>query len=151
MSRLNSAAPYNTQACPPMSRDRTWWFQKVERPVWIGFGIKGASQGQELLAQALALAPALGGSHLVPVEPFGLKVVFWTDEFHREKRCRWKANLSTGKYLIGGAISKSPGGKACIEPGDSEIAAPSGIGCVAGSAIDAPRILGPLSRIWRIS
>ena len=48
VSRLNSAAPYNTQACPPINRARTSQFRKVERTLRIGFGVKSTSLGKIL-------------------------------------------------------------------------------------------------------
>ncbi len=40
VSRLNSAAPYNMQACPPMSRKRTPQVCRMERTLCIGFRVK---------------------------------------------------------------------------------------------------------------
>src|SRR3990172_612706 len=60
VSRLNSAAPYNTHACPPINRARTRCAWIEERTLRIGFGINRTSQNQERLPQFLALQPSFG-------------------------------------------------------------------------------------------
>src|SRR5256885_15287616 len=69
VSRLNSAAPYNTHAWPPMSRHRTPFVRIEERTLRIGFGIKGTTQRQVRLPQSRAGVPALLRRHQVPFEP----------------------------------------------------------------------------------
>lgn len=71
-SRLNSAAPYNTQAWPPMRSACTSCVRSVERTLVIGFGVKRASEGQEPVPQLRALLPALLGREPVPLEPLVL-------------------------------------------------------------------------------
>lgn len=70
VSRLNSAAPYNTQACPPISKHWTWCFWIEERTLRIGFGIKGASKCKIGLPETRGLRPALGRGEPVPLGPF---------------------------------------------------------------------------------
>ncbi len=69
VSRLNSAAPYNTQAWPPISRARTRCAWIEERTLRIGFGIKRASQHQVALPEFLALPPTLERMEAVPLRP----------------------------------------------------------------------------------
>ena len=70
VSRLNSAAPYNTHACPPMSRARTRCTRIEERTLRIGFGIKRSSERQIGLPQLLALEPTLRWREPIPLDPF---------------------------------------------------------------------------------
>ena len=70
VSRLNSAAPYSAQACPPMSRARTRFCAIEERTLRIGFGIKRASEGEVGRPQLCALGEALSRGQAVPVGPF---------------------------------------------------------------------------------
>ncbi len=68
-SRLNSAAPYKTHACPPIRRERTPCSRITKRTLCIGLGIKSASKGQIRRPQAAALQPSFGGTQAVPVRP----------------------------------------------------------------------------------
>src|SRR5262245_26980984 len=72
VSRLNSAAPYNTHAWPPIRRYCTRWVVRVERTLRIGFGVKGPSHGQIVFPQLLRLAPAFLWRQLVPLLPFAV-------------------------------------------------------------------------------
>lgn len=58
---LNSAAPQNTRACPPVSRQRTRCAAIEERTLSIGFGIKGASQ-EDRVATALNFPASAQGA-----------------------------------------------------------------------------------------
>src|SRR5207244_3902512 len=68
-SRLNSAAPYDTHACPPMSSARTRCARIEERTLSIGLGIKRASQRQERRPKFAALAPSFGRRQAEPLRP----------------------------------------------------------------------------------
>ena len=73
VSRLNSAAPYRTHACPPISRYRTpLWFNS-ERTLRIGFGVKRASHLQEKIPELLAFPPALPRRKAIPLQPLGFQ------------------------------------------------------------------------------
>src|SRR4029078_9689482 len=74
-SRLNSAAPYNTQAWPPINRWSTRCLRIVERALRIGLGIKGASHGHIVMPEPGALFPALLRRHANPGRPFRLAEV----------------------------------------------------------------------------
>ncbi len=76
VSRLNSAAPYNTHACPPISRARTRCSRIEERTLRIGFGIKRTSQNQERLPESLALHPTFGRTQRVPLCPLRTHQLF---------------------------------------------------------------------------
>ncbi len=78
-SRLNSAAPYNTHAWPPINRWSTRCFRIVERALRIGLGIKRASHGYEVVPEPGALVPALRGRQQIPVDPLRLPDVFGCD------------------------------------------------------------------------
>src|SRR4051812_15604238 len=80
-SRLNSAAPYNTQAWPPINRWATRCLRIVERALRIGLGIKRASHRDVVVPEPGALLPALPGGHPVPVGPLRLADVL--DRDHR--------------------------------------------------------------------
>src|SRR5690606_14627221 len=67
-SRLNSAAPYSTQAWPPIRRARTPCVRIVERTLGIGLGLKAASKQVEGFPQAHALGPPLLRAYQVPGE-----------------------------------------------------------------------------------
>jgi hypothetical protein len=69
-SRLNWAAPYNTHAWPPISRNRTRRVVRVERTLRIGLGIKGASHDQIEFPQLHRLAPAFLRREHLPGMPF---------------------------------------------------------------------------------
>jgi hypothetical protein len=71
VSRLNSAAPYDAQAGPPMSRARTRCARIEESALRIGFGIKGTSEGEAGRPQLLALQPALDRREPIPLRPLG--------------------------------------------------------------------------------
>jgi hypothetical protein len=70
VSRLNSAAPYNTHACPPMRSARARCAAIEERTVRIGFGIKRSSERQERQPQSFGFAPPLARGEAVPCRPF---------------------------------------------------------------------------------
>src|SRR5215813_14833843 len=74
-SRLNSAAPYDTHACPPMSRARTRCARIEERTLSIGLGIKRASEREEGGPEFGVLAPSFGGCQAIPIGPL------WPHEF----------------------------------------------------------------------
>src|SRR5436309_6312704 len=78
---LSSAAPYNTQAWPPINRWATRCPRIVERALRIGLGIKRASHRDVVVPEPGALFPALPGSHPVPVGPLRLADVL--DRDHR--------------------------------------------------------------------
>src|SRR3982750_2705883 len=78
-SRLNSAAPYNTQAWPPINRWATRCLRIVERALRIGLGIKGASHRDVVVPEPGALVPALPGRHAEPGTPFRLVEVLELD------------------------------------------------------------------------
>ena len=69
LSRLNSAAPYNTQARPPISRHWTWCSRIEERTLRIGLGIKGTSKCKVSLLETRDLCPALSRSQPIPLGP----------------------------------------------------------------------------------
>jgi len=76
MSRLNSAAPYNTHAWPPMRRARTRCSWIEERTLRIGLGIKRSSQHQVGMPQFFRFAPAPCRSQAVPFCPlFSDKII----------------------------------------------------------------------------
>ena len=77
--QLNSAAPYNTQAWPPISRHWTWCSRIEERTLRIGFGIKGASKCKVNLPEARGLCPALSRSQPIPLGPLLAHQFFGAD------------------------------------------------------------------------
>ena len=87
LSRLNSAAPYHTQAWPPMSRHWTWCSRIEERTLRIGFGIKGASKCKVSLPETRSLCPALSRSQPIPLGPL-LAHQFFCADHGVEFRCR---------------------------------------------------------------
>jgi len=68
-SRLNSAAPYDTHAWPPMSSALTRCARIEERTLSIGLGIKRAPQRQERCPKFAALAPSFGRRQAKPLGP----------------------------------------------------------------------------------
>gem|GEM_PF-4115866 len=86
VSRLNSAAPYNTQAWPPMSRHWTWRSRIEERALRIGFGVKGASKCKVSLPETRGLCPALSRSQPIPLGPL-LARAFTGLTLVKEARC----------------------------------------------------------------
>ncbi len=83
-SRLNSAAPYNTHAWPPINRWSTRCFLIVERALRIGLGIKRPSHRNEVVPEPGAFVPALLGRHAIPVDPFRLP-----DLVDLDHPCEW--------------------------------------------------------------
>ncbi len=79
VSRLNSAAPYNTHAWPPIKRHCTRCAFIEKRTLSIGLGVKRTSQQQVRRPKLLALAPALLGRHSIPLCPFSADDVFGVD------------------------------------------------------------------------
>ena len=70
MPRLNSAAPYRMQACPPISRARTFFRRKVERTLGIGLGFTRPSQEQERGPEALRFDKPFGRRERIPFLDF---------------------------------------------------------------------------------
>src|SRR5690242_15260514 len=71
-SRLNSAAPYSTQACPPITRLFTWCARVKERALSIGLRVRPPSDLQVVGPQLLRLGPPLLGCQREPFQPLGL-------------------------------------------------------------------------------
>ena len=69
MSRLNSGAPSNTHAGPPMSRARTRCARIEERTLRIGFGINKTSEGEVSLPELSAFSTAWCGCEPLPFGP----------------------------------------------------------------------------------
>src|SRR5207244_626953 len=69
MSLLTCAAPYNTQACPPISSAWTPFALIVERTCRIGVGIKATSHCKILREENFALPESLDWSQIDPFFP----------------------------------------------------------------------------------
>src|ERR1043166_8080229 len=82
VSRLNSAAPYNTHAWPPISRAWTRRAAIVERTLCIRLGIKGTSDLQVVCPQLTALLPPFERGEPIPIRPLASNDVFQLDHVH---------------------------------------------------------------------